>query len=252
MAAVLLECGHAVSELIEVDGEPRCGACQDSEPIDSEAVEGAVEETEQERQDAATEGAAPTLPQPAHGIRALVPGPRGCMALTVRGDSCGAAKRGDSDFCNAHAGVGVSRDPRAYLAKAQETQQRNRAIRAQMRLQLGNTRPTGPRAALQAMAMVESKRLARTAIDAALDPSADPIRAGGLALRVIEAVDPRSETTLELRTDLSPEDVDRLSYSELIRVAEAWNIGAPDPSEAPPAGLPRPATTPPEGLDQAI
>jgi hypothetical protein len=90
----------------------------------------------------------------------------------------------------------------------------------------------------------EAERLASTAVNAALDPEADSLRAGSLALRLIETADPPAQTTLEVSADLRPEDVRNLSYRELLAVAEAYNLTPLEPSETPPEGcheLPRPA-----------
>jgi len=219
----------------------------DSETIDAAETELVDASPDGERQDGAGEA---EIEQPFHSTRSSSPGPRGCWAISkTTGLPCGAARRHGEDFCNAHAGHGVASDPRAYLPKAQEAQKRNRAIRAQMRLQLGNTRPTGPRAALQAMAMVESKRLASSILDAALDPDADPLRRGALALRVIDTVDPFAKATVEVSgiENLTPEDVDKLSYAELIALAQATGMEIPEGLPIP-AGLPgatEGATAPP-------
>src|SRR5262245_61610761 len=116
MAAILLACGHEVAEVIEIDGEPRCAACEREAATDSEAVEEAVEAEPGgpqdkiragaahagERQDTESEGADSTPPQPAYGARGEQPGARGCWALNTRGEPCGSIKRADSDFCTAH------------------------------------------------------------------------------------------------------------------------------------------------------
>jgi hypothetical protein len=83
----------------------------------------------------------------------------------------------------------------------------------------------------------------RTAVGAALSDESDPLKAGSLALRLIETADPPAQASLALSTELTPEGVGRLSYSELIRVAEAWNLTPPEASEAAldgSHGLPRP------------
>jgi hypothetical protein len=64
-----------------------------------------------------------------------------------------------------------------------------------------------------------------------LDPDADPIKAGGLALRVIDAVDPVSSSTLEVSADLSPEDIEKLSWSEALALAERLGIDVSSPPE---------------------
>jgi hypothetical protein len=73
----------------------------------------------------------------------------------------------------------------------------------------------------------------RRALDAALDPEADPIKAGNLALKLIETADPPSQSTLELSANLTPEQVERLSLREAIAYAE--RLGIEVPAELPPA-----------------
>jgi len=53
------------------------------------------------------------LPQPRYATRADSPGARGCWALKRDGEHCGAARRADSDFCNAHepSAGGVASSP---------------------------------------------------------------------------------------------------------------------------------------------
>src|SRR5262249_26748707 len=169
MGDLLLACGHSLSEVIEVAGEARCGACLDSEPVAAEAVEEAdpgdrngssdavidpfadpIEERVQaepgegqeeprtgfeaddagERQD--SERLAP--PQPARGTRGSAPGPRGCWGVNSRGEPCGSFKRRDGDFCNGHAGIGVSADPTRYSPKGHEARREQLAMRAEMRM----------------------------------------------------------------------------------------------------------------------
>jgi hypothetical protein len=74
------------------------------------------------------------------------------------------------------------------------------------------------------------------------------MRAGALALRVIDTVDPSSQTSLELSASLSPEQVNGLSLNEALAVAAQLGIEVP----TPPIGLPRADTTPAEPLNQAI
>jgi hypothetical protein len=302
MAAVLLECGHAVSELIDVAGEPRCQLCEDDAIIDSEVEEAeeerldgdgalskaqvvaragnnggaaaeaepggpqgeepragggasdesARQDTEAESVNEGAEGADSTPQQPVHSVRADQPGPRGCWALAKHGGPCHAAALRGGEFCAGHAGIGVAANPAHYAPLGQRAHREQLAVRATMRAMYGGTRPNSPRAVLRAHVHREAARLASTAVSAALDPSVDPLRAGSLAIKLIETADPPAQASLELTTDLTPEQVDRLSYSELLRVAEAWNLDTSDPSEAPAAGLPGPATTPPEPRNQAV
>jgi hypothetical protein len=228
-----LGAGEAIEELAELDVET---VLEDELEIARDASP--------DRLEARQDGAELDIPPPRYGTRGEAPGPRGCWAINRAGEPCGAAKRGDSDYCNAHSGHGVARDPLAYSSEGHEARRRNLETRARMRLLLGNTRPDTPRGALKAATLIHAERIAGRAVSAVLDESADPIKAGSLALRLIETVDPPSQAVLELDASLRPEDVQKLSYSELIRVAEAFGITASDPPETSvhgSHGLPQPS-----------
>ena len=184
-------------------------------------------------QNGAASGAQPSvdgaaLVLPAHSTRGSAPGPRGCWALNSKGEPCGAAKRGDGDYCNAHSGVGVARDPRAFVPQATAAAARVRAERAQLRVLLGSTRTDTPRGVLRAKAFLHSERLAARALDAALDPDVDSLRAGQLALSIIKEADPAEKGQLVLSQELTPQGVDNLSLSELIAVAERLQLSPPE------------------------
>jgi hypothetical protein len=81
-----------------------------------------------------------------------------------------------------------------------------------MRVALGITRPTGPRAHLKAKANAEAERLAAAAFDAAM-------KDGSLALKLIREVDPPVAVELSARGELTPEIIKSLSSSELRALA---------------------------------
>jgi len=74
---------------------------------------------------------------PAHGVRAESPGPRGCWALNKRGEPCGAARRADGDYCNAHSGIGIADGNPEWAVKGRAASAESRARRAALRLELG-------------------------------------------------------------------------------------------------------------------
>jgi hypothetical protein len=132
-----------------------------------------------------------SLPQPFHSTRGTAPGPRGCWAMSKRtGQPCSAAKRSDSDFCNAHTGIGIVQDPKGNSVKGALVKQERAALRAQMRILLGNTRTDTPRAALKAAATLNAKRIAGRAVDAILSPSTPDAKAAALAIQLVNTVDP--------------------------------------------------------------
>jgi hypothetical protein len=149
------------------------------------------------------------LPQPFHSVRGDHPGSRGCWAISKKtGGACGAAAIRGTDYCAAHSGIGVSADPAAYSPLAHQRRRENLAVRARMRLVLGVTRQTGPRAVLRARAMADSERLAAAAIDGAL-------KNGALALKVIREVDPAPQASVSVSVPRTPEDVNALGLEEL-------------------------------------
>jgi hypothetical protein len=85
---------------------------------------------------------------------------------------------------------------------------------------------------LRAAAIANAERLASRAIGAVLDPAADSLRAGKLALELIDAADPRNQAELTLSTPVDPEVVHSMSLSELLSYAQANGIpyGAVDSS----------------------
>lgn len=240
--------GHAVTEVVEIGGEHRCGACEREARIDSEAVEegqdaepgsgqdesgAGVGVREEQRQDVALD----SLPQPAYGMRGTEPGPRGCWALNVRGEPCGSFKTRATDFCSAHSGLGIGKDPARYSPIAHEARREQLAHRAQLRLVMGDRGRLGPRAVLREQANVHAARLAGRAIHAALSPEVEDAKAGALALRVIEAAEPRDQSTLTLTAEQA---VEEMSLGELIAFAQANGLDVGSLGETPP--------TPPQAL----
>jgi len=161
--------------------------------------------------------------QPFHGTRGAAPGPRGCWAVKKDGTPCASPKRGDSDFCTAHSGIGVAADPKGHAAKGLRASIDSRRNRAELRLLIGNTRLDSPRSALRAAAFLQRERLARRAVNAALDPELRSDQAVSTILSLVEAVDPRVEATLSTEV-LTPDGVSGMSYRELLSLAESQGI----------------------------
>ena len=181
-------------------------------------------------------------PQPKHSTRGESPGPRGCWALAKHGGGCGAAAIRGEDFCNAHAGrSGVAANPSMYAPLAAKASQEARAARAQMRLQLGITRPTGPRAVLKAKAFLEQEAIAaRVVADAKLD--------GALGLRLINTVDPAPVASLSVDIPADLSQLDGLSMSQLFALGEKLGIDqGDDPLPAEQKVIPSP-----DGMDTGV
>lgn len=173
-------------------------------------------------------------PQPVHSVRSETQGARGCWAISTRtGQPCGAAARRGEDYCNAHSGVGVASDPRAHMPLAHEARRENLRVRAEMRLALGSTRPNSPRAILRARANADAERLADAAVR-------DGLKNGALALKVIREVDPAPEVTVRAELPTSVEELEGLSLSQLMALAERHGIN-PSRPPLPPASEPLPA-----------
>jgi hypothetical protein len=84
---------------------------------------------------------------------------------------------------------------------------------------------------LTAAAIVHGERLAGRAVSAALNPETDDAKAAGIALSIIREAEPRDSATLEIAGEVTPESIDQMSFSELLRLAESLGI---DPSATPP------------------
>jgi len=159
--------------------------------------------------------------------RGDAPGPRGCWALNKRGEGCGAARRADSDYCNAHSGIGIVEDPTKWSAIASAKSAENRRRRATLRLALGVTKANTPRGVLKAAAFAESEAIAGRVIGAVLDPATPSVSAARLGLDLINSVDPPVVATVTTPLPSDPEGVSTLSMSQLFELGERLGI---DPS----------------------
>jgi hypothetical protein len=167
--------------------------------------------------------------QPVHGTRGDAPGPRGCWALKHSGEACGAARRADSDFCNAHSGVGVASDPASFVPLAHAASAANRERRATLRAALGITRTNSPRALLKAQVFVERERIAAAAIAPALDPNVPTLARGRHALSLLEAVDPTLKLSAQVDMPTSAEEVEALGLTELRALVGSTSQEPPEP-----------------------
>ena len=218
--------GYDILREVEATRRISEGATLDEvEQISRDEPAEAVPDADVEILDASPD-ATPSLPM--HSVRGTAPGPRGCWAVKKDGQPCGAARRSDSDYCNAHAGHGVARDPAFYQPLATKARSENVRVRTEMRLALGTTRPGSPRAALRARANAHADKLAEAAVGGAL-------KDGSLALRLIREVDPVVEVSVSAPVVPStPEGVEALSYRELLAIAAAYgDRPSPDPEAAP-------------------
>lgn len=179
-----------------------------------------------------TEPLAPSqeeLKLPRHGTRGSAPGPRGCWAVKRNGEPCGAASRNDSDYCNAHSGVGVGSNPKGFAKLGSARAAANRQHRASVRMTLGLTRAVTPKAVLRASVFDVAEPLARRGIDAALDPEANPIQAGRLALALLEAAEP-PHASVSVEGSFDPSTA---SLAELLSFAERHGIAVPGQDSQP-------------------
>lgn len=164
---------------------------------------------------------------PAWSTRGSAPGPRGCWATNKHGEPCGAARRAEGDYCNAHSGLGVAADPSAWAPRAGKARAVQRRRQAALRLQLGITRQSTPRGVLRAHAYVEAERIAARVVDAVLDENVAPAVAARLGLDLIDTVDPQATMTASVTAPSTPEGVAELSLSQLLAVGQSMGI---DPS----------------------
>jgi hypothetical protein len=236
MGEPILSCGHALSAVVTgPDGERYCAACE------QEAVIDGLDEESGERQDGKADGSADQLPQPAFGKRGSEPGPRGCWGMNNRGEPCGSFVTRDSDYCSAHRGLGLGRDPRGYSQVGHAARRRQLAARAQLRMVMGDRGRIGPRTLLREEVNRNALRLVGRAVGAALNPETDDAKAAGIAIRLIDQADPPSQATVEVSGPVTSEDVKNWSFSQLIAYADAHGIDytrPPDDSSQTSAALP--------------
>ena len=154
---------------------------------------------------------------PVYGTRADSPGPRGCWSLNKRGEPCSAARRADSDYCNAHSGQGVTSDPVGWGEKARRVSAENRRRRAALRLELGITRNSTARSLLRSAVFVERERLVAAALDGALDPELSAAQRSKTALELIREAEPQERATLDVPLDAA--SIDKLGLAELRALA---------------------------------
>jgi hypothetical protein len=165
------------------------------------------------------------LQLPRYSTRGTAPGLRGCWATNRQGEPCGAARRADSDYCNAHSGYGVAENPGRYAALGGATLRRRAAIRAT----LGITRSSTPRGVLKAAVHAESERLALAALDGALNSELSPAVRASHALKLIDAVDPLTQVSTLVELPDNAEGVESLSLSQLLCIAEQHQIDIVQP-----------------------
>lgn len=161
---------------------------------------------------------------PLYSTRGAAPGPRGCWALNRAGNPCGAARRAEGDYCNAHAGYGVTSDPARFSALGGKVSSERRQQRAVLRSTLGISRATSPRGILKAMAFLNGEAIAAAALQGVTDPAEPVSRRAAAALRLLDAVDPPVSVTLDTPIPTDTEGVSALSLSELLSIAEKLGI----------------------------
>jgi hypothetical protein len=176
------------------------------------------------------------LAQPFHSVRADRPGPRGCWAMSrSTGEPCASPAMRGHEFCAAHSGRGISADPTRWVPAAHEARKRNLEIRATIRHLIGDKGRTSPRAVLRAAAIPNAEPLAKRALNGALSPEVDPATGAKLSLAIIREADPPVQATVQVSENITPADVDAMSYRELLALAEQAGIAIPEGAPTPPA-----------------
>ena len=184
--------------------------------------------------------------QPMHSVRGTTPGHRGCWALNKHGDPCGAARRADSDYCNAHTGHGVAEDPAKWGVVGAAKSADHRRRRATLRLALGETRLSTPRGVLRAAVFADAAAVAEAAMSPILDDSASSTQRHNAALALIREVEPTAQVTVSTPLPSDPEGVKGLPLSALLSIAQEHGI---TPSQPLPQAIP--ALTGQQGENEA-
>jgi hypothetical protein len=65
-------------------------------------------------------------------------------------------------------------------------------------------------------------------LNGALSPDVPDAKAAALALAIIREADPPVQATVELRADISPEEIERMSLNEAIAFAKQHGIPIPE------------------------
>jgi hypothetical protein len=172
------------------------------------------------------------LSLPTHSTRGTAPGLRGCWATNKRGDPCGAARRADGDYCNAHSGHGVAEDPARWAVVGAAKNNEIRRRRATLRLALGHTRLNTPRGLLKAAVYAQAEAVAEAALSPILDSTPPSVAKANLAMALIREVEPTVQATVSVALPDDPEGVDGLSLSALLSLAQEHGIAPPQADPA--------------------
>jgi hypothetical protein len=168
------------------------------------------------------------LAQPFHSVRADRPGPRGCWAMSrSTGEPCASPAMRGHEFCAAHSGKGVSGNPSHYSPIGQAAHREQLAVRATLRAMYGTNRSVGPRAVLRAHVDRQAERIVARALNGALSSEVPDEKAAKLALELIREADPVVKATVEFSENVTPAEVDAMSYRELLAIARQEGLEVP-------------------------
>jgi len=92
---------------------------------------------------------------------------------------------------------------------------------------MGDRGRIGPRTLLREEVNRNALRLVGRAVSAALSPETDDAKAAGIAMRLIEQADPPSQARVEVSGELTLDAVNRMSYSQLLELAERFGQARP-------------------------
>jgi len=173
------------------------------------------------------------LPDDAEDKRKCAPEDRRCAATVRDGTRCRSYSVRGEALCGGHLGLGLAASPVEHARRSHE-------VRRHMKLTRQIVAPSGrmgPRAALRMEALRNGAALADRVVSAALDPGASPVAAGNLALRVIESVDPPIQAAFEVEMAQTLEEVEALSFKQLLALAA--RLGIETPAGSPASGAER-------------
>ena len=148
--------------------------------------------------------------------------------MNKAGEPCGAARRADGDYCNAHSGHGVAEDPAKWAVVGAARNNEIRRRRATLRLALGPTRLKTPRGMLKASVYAQSEAVVMAALSPIDDPSATSSQRHQAAMALIREVEPTARLEVSAALPDNPEGVEGLSLTALLQLAEAHGIAVPE------------------------
>jgi hypothetical protein len=144
-----------------------------------------------------------------------------CRVVKLDGERCRAERMLAYGICSGHAGRGLAANPA-------EAQRRSKEVRARWKarrhlLGIGPSGRANPRALARLKALERSEELAEAILAPLDDPDLGTVQRHLSALRVVDAVFPLAEATVELEI---PADPEAMGWADMQRLARLLSLDA--------------------------